>query len=328
MAAGTANITVTAPTGCPWTAATNAGWINLGASSATGNLTFAFTYQANLHTYGRSATITVAGTTLTVTQAAGLARGADFNADGRNDILWQNHQNGAVAIWRMNGTTAMVSAPLGPGRIGDLAWKIVGSADLNRDGQSDIIWQHDLGYLAVWFMRGEALLGAQVITATPVNPAWRVAATGDLNGDGFPDLIWQHQTGPVAVWYMNGTQMIRGEIAFQPGSGWRVAAAADFNLDGRLDLVWRNAASGRLLIGYLNVQQELAYQEVNATADSNWEVLGITDVDSNTRPDLLWRHRTNGALAVWMLNGAALVGASSLNPGAVSDMNWTIVGPR
>jgi hypothetical protein len=35
----------------------------------------------------------------------------DYNSDGKSDILWQN-SSGAVAVWEMNGTSAIAAASI------------------------------------------------------------------------------------------------------------------------------------------------------------------------------------------------------------------------
>jgi uncharacterized protein (TIGR03437 family) len=64
-------ITVTAGTGCTWTAASNAStWITItGGASGTGNGTVSYTVATNTSTSSRTGTITVGGQTFTVTQA-------------------------------------------------------------------------------------------------------------------------------------------------------------------------------------------------------------------------------------------------------------------
>jgi hypothetical protein len=68
----------------------------------------------------------------TVTQAAVVAGNpgptwhivgtGDFNADGKTDIAWRN-DNGAVAVWDMNGTTVAAAAVLAnPGT----SWNVSG----------------------------------------------------------------------------------------------------------------------------------------------------------------------------------------------------------
>ncbi len=68
---GTGNVSVTAASGCPWTAASNANWItiNSGASSS-GNGTINYAVAANTGP-ARTGTMTIAGQTFTVSQASG-----------------------------------------------------------------------------------------------------------------------------------------------------------------------------------------------------------------------------------------------------------------
>ena len=67
---GTGSVAVTAPTGCSWTATSNAGWISV-TSGATGSGNASATYSVQANTAAaRLGTLTVAGQTLTVSQAA------------------------------------------------------------------------------------------------------------------------------------------------------------------------------------------------------------------------------------------------------------------
>src|SRR4051794_545682 len=70
---------------------------------------------------------------------------ADFNADGRADILWQN-DNGFAGIWLMNGTAPLDQTTVGnnPGP----TWHVKAAADFNGDGRADILWQDDKGQTA------------------------------------------------------------------------------------------------------------------------------------------------------------------------------------
>jgi hypothetical protein len=71
----TGSITVTAGTGCAWTATSNAtSWITItSGASGSGNGTVSYTVAANTGTTSRTGTITVGGQTFTVTQAAAAA---------------------------------------------------------------------------------------------------------------------------------------------------------------------------------------------------------------------------------------------------------------
>ncbi|MBK9316852.1 MAG: choice-of-anchor D domain-containing protein [Acidobacteria bacterium] len=69
--ANTGSVNVQANNGCAWTAASNAGFIAItGGANGAGNGTVNFTVDANLTTNQRTGTLTIAGQTFTVTQAA------------------------------------------------------------------------------------------------------------------------------------------------------------------------------------------------------------------------------------------------------------------
>jgi len=68
---GTVNIGVTTGSACTWTATSSAAWITIGSgASGTGSGTTGLTIAANTTTSQRSGTATVAGTTVTISQAS------------------------------------------------------------------------------------------------------------------------------------------------------------------------------------------------------------------------------------------------------------------
>jgi hypothetical protein len=72
-AAGTAGVSVSAGVGCEWTAQSSVPWITLNSSSGTGGGTVGLNVSANTGSSSRSATLTIAGTQVTVNQQAGAA---------------------------------------------------------------------------------------------------------------------------------------------------------------------------------------------------------------------------------------------------------------
>ena len=79
---------------------------------------------------------------------------ADFNADGRADLLWR-HDDGLVGLWEMNGVTSLKQLSLTPTM--DPVWNLVGTGDLDGDGKPEIVWQNTDGRLAAWFISGETV---------------------------------------------------------------------------------------------------------------------------------------------------------------------------
>ena len=71
QATETGSVVVMASTGCNWTAASNASWNTISSgSSGSGNGTVNFSVAANTATASRTGTLTIAGQTFTLTQAA------------------------------------------------------------------------------------------------------------------------------------------------------------------------------------------------------------------------------------------------------------------
>ena len=68
--AGTANVAITTPTGCAWTASSAASWATVGTTSGSGSATITLTFQAYTGTTPRTGSVTVGGVTVPLTQQA------------------------------------------------------------------------------------------------------------------------------------------------------------------------------------------------------------------------------------------------------------------
>jgi hypothetical protein len=155
---------------------------------------------------------------------------ADINRDGRADLVWRHETSGQLAVWFMRfespSPTRISGDPLGPGRVADLDWALVGASDFNRDGHADLLWQHQTdGRIAVWKMQGTTLADGHLISPAQVlDLDWKIRAVGDINGDDMPDLIWRNRvTGDVSVWLMNGTTLVSGVVIRNvPDTNWDI----------------------------------------------------------------------------------------------------------
>lgn len=217
---------------------------------------------------------------LTVKQAAGVK--GDFNGDGKPDLIFQDN-DAFLATWLMNGITLDQAGFLVPSNIGDTAWRIAASADLNGDGQEDLIFQHTDGTLAVWYMSGTSQLAVDLINpSNPGDSKWRVVATGDLNKDGKYDLVFQHADGTIAVWYMNGINLSSASL-FDPANpgdkNWKVVGTGDVNGDGKADLLFQHT-DGTLATWYLDgvkLTQAALLSPANP-GDVNWRVVATAQL--------------------------------------------------
>ena len=175
-----------------------------------------------------------------------VAAVADFNQDGRPDLLFQ-HTDGTVGVWIMNGASQAQASILQPSLTGDGSWRAVGATDFDDDGQTDILFQNRDGTVGIWYMTGLVLKTA--VTSPPVDVAWHAVGAKDFNGDRKPDIIFQHDDGTVGMWLIESPTFAAFSNAdgtnsgffltwptvlsttllnpAQPGEGWKVVVVSD-----------------------------------------------------------------------------------------------------
>jgi hypothetical protein len=261
--------------------------------------------------------------------ASGMPSGAQF------DLLWRHETQGWLASWQMNGVTMTGAAAVSVNQVSDTKWKLVGSGDLNGDGQQDVVWQHEGdGSLAAWYLRGADVVGTSYLSISRVaDLTWKIRGVGDTNGDGLADLVWQNSSdGRLAVWLMNGTQVVSTVMLSIPrvaDTSWKVRAVGDTDGDGLADLLWQNSATGELAAWFLRGATVLrtARLSIGVMTDANWRIVGAQDVGGDGRADILWQH-SSGSLATWFLQGPTVIATSMLNPSGVTDPVWKVAGPR
>ena len=131
---------------------------------------------------------------------------ADFNADGKTDLLWHNQVTGELYVWLLDGTTIASGSYLTPASFADTRWQIRGVADFDGDGKPDVLWHNQVtGELYVWLLDGTVATAGSYLTPPAVpDSAWRIARVADFDGDRKPDLLWRHQaTGELYVWFLD-----------------------------------------------------------------------------------------------------------------------------
>jgi hypothetical protein len=147
---------------------------------------------------------------------------ADFDGDGRSDLVWRNTVSGDTAVWLMNGLTPKPggTAIIFPGTAG---WTVTHARDIDGDGKADLIWRNNgTGATAAWLMNGLAAKpGGTGILSSDAN--WRVTATFGFTNNLTGDLLWRNgATGQTAVWLMNGLSAATSRVILNDAN-WSVA---------------------------------------------------------------------------------------------------------
>ncbi len=151
----------------------------------------------------------------------------DMNGDGKADIVWQQPETGDRFVWYMDGASLMGTERISNGAV-DPSWNIVGAADFNHDGHTDLLWQnYATGALQVWYLDGVSVLQVVPLTPGSVVPSWRIKAVADFNHDGDADIVWQSTSGALYIWYMNGTVLVNGSFLerAQVDPAWQVVGS-------------------------------------------------------------------------------------------------------
>ncbi len=253
-----------------------------------------------------------------------------FDADAAADLVWRHEATGELRVWLMNGAAKAAESRLSPEAVPDPNWRLVGAADADGDGKTDLYWRQQLsGRNVVWRMGGLIRVsGDFTAPSTLADTNWYVGAVADLGTspadatpDGRPDLVWRHAvSGRNVVWFMNGLVRTGGAYTSPDAlvdANWRVVGAGDYGspgsdaADGYSDLVWQHALSGRVVVwrmlGLARVQG--LYTTPDAEGEAAWRISAAGDLTGDGRADLLWRHAGSGALRVWAMNGATRLAA-------------------
>jgi hypothetical protein len=199
--------------------------------------------------------------------------------------------------------------------------------DFDGDGLTDLLFQHRDGFIASWFMNGEARKSASFFNPISTGDAgWTIVGNGDFNGDNKTDVLFQYTDGTLAVWYMNGVnQSGSAVVTGNPGADWRAVATADFDGDGKKDILFQNAAlGGQMAVWFMDgIVKKSDSLVTPGSPGPGWMAVGAVDFNADGKTDILFKG-ADGTLAVWFMNGVSQVDTDVLNPSS-AGVGWTPV---
>ncbi|HZT42189.1 MAG TPA: VCBS repeat-containing protein [Chthonomonadaceae bacterium] len=256
------------------------------------------------------------------------------NFNGQPDILWQNVDNGGIYYWLLNGAQFVSGDYLvDPYQIPD-GWKIVGTPDLDGDGESDILWQNEkTAAVYYWTLNGTTVTGGDyILDPYQISTDWQIVGTPDLNGDGWPDILWQNENnGAVYYWLMEGPNIVSGDYLVDPyqvPTQWQIVGTPDLNGDGSPDILWQNENNGAVYYWLMNGIDFISgnYLVDAYQVPTQWQIVGVPDLNGDGSPDILWQNEDNGGVYYWLMRGTDFLSGGYLSKPYQVPPTWQIVG--
>jgi hypothetical protein len=233
----------------------------------------------------------------------------DLNGDGKSDMLWVNAATGEVDIWNSNPGTSVSFTPELFTTVPN-TWVLMGSADFNGDGASDLVWRFEpgsqfsnpdpsnpqVGEVDVWLFNGASPESFTPVNLGVINSNWYILGLGDFNGDGRSDILWLNNFSyEVDIWSSTG---VGNTLSFnEQGLGtvpseWAWSArVADFEGNGRDDVLWQNNQTGELdLWSFTGASTLSVTTQVIGQVPLNWNIVAIGDFNGDGKADILWEN--------------------------------------
>jgi hypothetical protein len=207
---------------------------------------------------------------------------ADFNRDGRTDIVNVSGQQIIVSLGQADKSFLSVATPLHVGF--DTGLFNVG--DVNNDGKPDLILSYS-DHLEIWLGNGDGTFNYSSSISLPQRVSSGVAAVADVDGDGNADMVLApsyNGSTPIAILYGNGNGTFLAPVFLPTSRAYQNVVVVDVNRDNLPDLVMTDGATVAVI---LNLGNRKFDAEVDYVAGRLIAGLNVVDVNGDGYPDII-----------------------------------------
>jgi hypothetical protein len=209
----------------------------------------------------------------------------DFTGDGVPDVVAGSTLNGSVQVFAGSPAGTLTALPT----MGGLSFQGIASADLDRNGQLDLLLSQvgtPLGSIRTMYGLGNGTFSFGLSMPMPAAAYGTELLAADFNQDNRPDVAQLDPYQNEVLVFLSYPFGLAPGIRFRVGSRPTALRAADVDGDLRLDLVVANEVSNNLTVlpgvatGYFGTPRH--YLTSGGPTD-----VAVADFTGDGRPDLL-----------------------------------------
>ncbi len=244
------------------------------------------------------------GSQKTISTAEGRAESvfaADVDGDGDTDVVSGSRNDNKIAWHENDGSQNFTSHTIATGGTFVLIDRYVFAADVDGDGDTDILSADQVGVI-VWYENdgGQNFTAHIIATAGLINT--RSVFAADMDGDGDIDVFTAAANDDSIYWYENdGNENFLPYLIDEQADEAASVFAADVDSDGDMDVLSASTNDDKIAWYKNDGSQNFATQIISTAVDRPLSVFAA-DVDGDGDTDVLASFSAYATAVAWYEN--------------------------